>query len=61
MSDDENEHVYVKRQKTIHYGSLEAEMELRMKQIRKEAENAATETGTSSTKVQEYFDIDLEM
>lgn len=64
MSDDEDEVIYVKKQKTIHYGSLEETMENRMKQIRSEAENAtpAVSTGgSSSTQIPEYFDIENEM
>lgn len=64
MSDDD-EIVYVKKQKTIHYGTLEATMEDRMKQIRSEAENANTpvinSSSNSAAQVPEYFDIDLEM
>lgn len=62
MSDDENEFVYVKKQKTIHYGSLEETMENRMRQIRSEAENSApVVTLTPSSQIPEYFDIDEEM
>lgn len=60
MSDDE-EIVYVKKQKTIHYGSLEATMEDRMKQIRSEAESSPAVNSTSAAQIPEYFDIDLEM
>lgn len=58
---DEDEVVYVKRQKTIHYGSLEETMENR---LRLEAETAQPQLQSSSTttaKIPEYFDIDLEM
>jgi hypothetical protein len=60
MSDDE-EIVYVKKQKTIHYGSLEAGMEERLKQLRNEAENSPAVNTSSAAHVPEYFDIDLEM
>lgn len=62
MSDDEEIH-YVKKQKTIHYGSLEATMEDRLKQIRNETESTPVEKNSSSSAAQipEYFDIDLEM
>lgn len=60
MSDDE-EIVYVKKQKTIHYGSLEATMEDRMKQIRSETESSSPAVNSSSAQIPEYFDIDLEM
>lgn len=59
MSDDE-EVVYVKKQKTIHYGSLEnSERE----KISKGAEDAA-DTKTDSGQINissEYFDIEQEM
>lgn len=59
MSDDE-EVVYVKRQKVTHYGSLEETMEKRM---REEAQNSvpAVSNSGSSAKIPEYFDIDLEV
>lgn len=59
MSDDD-EFVYVKKQKMTHYGSLEETMENRM---RNEVESSApvASSGTSSNKIPEYFDIDLEM
>lgn len=61
MSDDD-EFVYVKKQKTIHYGSLEQEME---KRLRSEVENSqpavSSTSATSSAKIPEYFDIDDEM
>jgi hypothetical protein len=62
MSDDEDI-VYVKKQKTIHYGSLETTMEDRMKQIRSEAESlpAVNSNNSSAALIPEYFDIDLEM
>lgn len=56
-SDDEI--VYVKKQKTIHYGSLEESLESRLKQARNEAENSTPALQNSN--VPEYFDIDLEM
>lgn len=62
---DEDEIVYVKKQKTIHYGSLEQEMENR---LRNEVENSqpvvpssSSSAATSSAKIPEYFDIDEEM
>lgn len=63
MSDEEDEVVYVKKQKTIHYGSLEETMELRMKQIRSEAENSTVSAASvgSSQPIPEYFDIENEM
>lgn len=57
MSDDE-EIVYVKKQKTIHYGSLESAMEERMRESRMEAESSGP---SSSSVVPEYFDIDAEV
>lgn len=64
MSDEEDV-VYVKKQKTIHYGSLEEAM---IKQLRSEAAetgSSATATTTNSAKltdnVPEYFDIDAEV
>lgn len=57
---DEEEVVYVKRQKTIHYGSLEETMENRLKQMRSEIESSAPAT-QSNSQVPEYFDIDEEM
>lgn len=62
---DEDEIVYVKKQKTIHYGSLEQEMENR---LRNEVENSqpvvpssSSSAATLSAKIPEYFDIDEEM
>lgn len=59
---DEDEIVYVKKQKTIHYGSLEQEMENR---LRSEVENSQPVVSSSSSnatsKIPEYFDIDEEM
>lgn len=60
MSDDEEIH-YVKKQKTIHYGSLEATMEDRLKQIRNETESTPAQNFAPAAHVPEYFDIDLEM
>lgn len=58
---DEDEVVYVKRQKTIHYGSLEETM---IKQMRSEGTEIAS-TPTNERKmtenVPEYFDIDAEV
>lgn len=59
MSDDE-EIVYVKKQKTIHYGSLESAMEERMRESRMEAESSGPSTSSSAV-VPEYFDIDAEV
>lgn len=55
--------VYVKRQKTIHYGSLDETMEGRMKLLSREVDNSSTpaQINTASAQVPEYFDIDLEM
>jgi hypothetical protein len=63
MSDEEDEIIYVKKQKTIHYGSLEETMEQRMKLIRSEAENATPVVPSTqpSAQIPEYFDIDSEM
>lgn len=63
MSDDD-EMVYVKKQKTIHYGTLEETMESRMKLIRSEIESSTPATQTRETslaQIPEYFDIDDEM
>lgn len=64
MSDEEDVR-YVKRQKTIHYGTLEQEM---ARQMRESAENkngssAASTTSAvkMTTNVPEYFDIDAEV
>jgi hypothetical protein len=57
---DEDEVIYVKRQKTIHYGSLEETMENRMKMMRTEVESSAP-TIQSNSQVPEYFDIDEEV
>jgi U4/U6 small nuclear ribonucleoprotein PRP4 len=57
---DEEEVVYVKRQKTIHYGSLEETM---MKQLRSEGaeiSNSGNERKITDI-VPEYFDIDAEV
>ena len=62
MSDDEDEVVYVKRQKTIHYGTLEETMENRMRHAKNETETSTTSNATSSnTQIPEYFDIEGEM
>lgn len=61
MSDDD-EMVYVKRQKTIHYGSLDETIEGRMKLLAREVDNSTSApVNTSSAQIPEYFDIDLEM
>lgn len=57
MSDEEDEVVYVKKQKTIHYGSLEETMELRTRQTTNESENSSVNINN----IPEYFDIDSEM
>lgn len=58
---DEDEVVYVKRQKTIHYGSLEETM---VKQIRSEGTEISTTPAPErklTENVPEYFDIDAEV
>lgn len=60
MSDDD-EIVYVKRQKVTHYGSLEETMENRMRAEAESSMPAVASSGSSSAKIPEYFDIDLEM
>lgn len=61
MSDDE-EIVYVKKQKTIHYGSLEETMENRLKQLRNDTENTSSDQKfQEKSQIPEYFDIDNEM
>jgi U4/U6 small nuclear ribonucleoprotein PRP4 len=61
MSDDD-EVIYAKRQKTIHYGTLEETMEARMKHMRNEPEaKEATAPLTTSITKEEYFDIEGEM
>lgn len=63
MSDDEDEVVYVKRQKTIHYGTLEETMENRMRHAKNETTETSTTSNATSSNVQipEYFDIESEM
>jgi hypothetical protein len=62
MSDDEDEVVYVKRQKTIHYGTLEETMENRIRHAKNETETSTSSNVTSSnTQIPEYFDIEGEM
>ncbi|CAG9806088.1 unnamed protein product [Chironomus riparius] len=59
---DEDEVVYVKRQKTIHYGTLEETMENRMRHAKNETETSTTSNATSSnTQIPEYFDIEGEI
>lgn len=60
---DEDEVVYVKKQKVTHYGSLEETMENRMRLELSALENSTpvSSSGASSTKIPEYFDIDLEV
>lgn len=62
MSDDE-EVIYAKRQKTIHYGSLEETMEARIKLARNESEVQSAQTAPiqKADVVPEYFDIDNEV
>lgn len=65
MSDDE-EVIYAKRQKTIHYGTLEDTMLERMKHLRNDPEpSTAPSTTTTATtgkaEIPEYFDIENEM
>jgi U4/U6 small nuclear ribonucleoprotein PRP4 len=60
MSDDE-EIVYAKRQKTIHYGTLEETMEARMKILRNEPEVQSQPTAPIKADIPEYFDIDTEV
>ncbi|KAG5682251.1 hypothetical protein PVAND_011615 [Polypedilum vanderplanki] len=65
MSDDE-EVLYVKRQKTIHYGSLEETMENRVKHARIETESSnavptAASNSSNNSQLPEYFDIENEM
>lgn len=61
MSDDEDEIVYAKRQKTIHYGSLEETMENRVRQAKNEPESTTTTNNAPTTQIPEYFDIEGEM
>lgn len=58
---DEDEVVYVKRQKTIHYGSLEDSMLEARKQQRRIEDVPATQVTPSSSQIPEYLDLDLEM
>lgn len=61
MSDDD-EVIYAKRQKTIHYGSLEDTMEARMKILRNEPEIQSAPTASiKPADIPEYFDIDIEV
>lgn len=63
MSDDE-EVIYAKRQKTIHYGTLEETMQERMKHMRNESEISNSQSSTTisgKAEITEYFDIDNEM
>lgn len=59
MSDDD-EIMYVKKQKTIHYGSLEDTFEARLKQKRNDP-GESNNPNTTATIVPEYIDIELEM
>lgn len=60
MSDEEE--TFAKRQqKNIHYGSLEAEMENRMKHIRAIENEHNTSISNSNTQISEYFNIESEM
>lgn len=59
---DEDEVVYVKRQKTIHYGTLEDSMlEARKQQQRRIDESPANQVTPGSSQIPEYLDLDLEM
>lgn len=58
--DEDEETVFVKRQKTIHYGSLESTMQERMSQARMEPESSGPSTSSGSA-VPEYFDVDAEV
>lgn len=58
---DEDEVVYVKRQKTIHYGSLEETMENRLRMEAEAVQPQVQASSGPSAKIPEYFDIDLEM
>lgn len=66
MSDDE-EVIYAKRQKTIHYGTLEDTMLERMKHLRNDPEPSTAPSSTTTTattgkaEIPEYFDIENEM
>lgn len=62
MSDDE-EIIYAKRQKTIHYGTLEETMEARLKNLRNDPEiqSAPTAAILSKNDIPEYFDIESEV
>lgn len=62
MSDDE-EVVYAKRQKTIHYGTLEETMQERMKHMREQdtTNNTPSTVTTGKADIPEYFDIENEM
>ncbi len=60
MSDDE-EVIYAKRQKTIHYGSLEETMENRLKNVKNDLEIQSAPTASIKTDIPEYFDIDNEV
>ena len=58
MSDDEDNIVYVKKQKTIHYGSLEDTERARL------TKTLEAEDFTSSAQIHisnDYFDIDQEV
>lgn len=62
MSDDE-EVIYAKRQKTIHYGTLEDTMLERAKLMKNENSETSAPTSTTIGKadIPEYFDIENEM
>lgn len=68
MSDDE-EVIYAKRQKTIHYGTLEETMLERIKHLRNDlaepsiapSSSSTTTAATGKAEIPEYFDIDNEM
>lgn len=56
---DEDEIIYVKRQKTIHYGSLETAMMENLKQMRESEANANQNSSLKESK--ELFDLEAEM
>lgn len=60
MSEDEDT-VFVKRQKTIHYGSLEETMDTQNKLARMDADNLPAIQATSAHHIPEYFDINEEV
>lgn len=65
MTDSEDEEVvYAKRQKTIHYGTLEDTMLERIKHLRNDPAEPSVAPSTATTgkvEIPEYFDIENEM